>query len=69
MAKKFLFYGVGEGPIGTPRGEKNQNIYAYTKICLKSNAYVKTHRNIRKIWREGKYLAVSVFDGELYRFV
>jgi len=52
MAKKFLFYGVGEGPISVPGGKRVHNIYAYTKICPKSNAYVKTHPFHLKIWRE-----------------
>ena len=43
MAKKFLYFGVGEGPISVPGGKKVQNRYAYTKIWAKSNAYVKTH--------------------------
>ena len=69
MAKKFLYFGVGEGPIPSREGKKYIYKHSSGKICLKSSAYTKTHSIIGKIWREAKYLAVCVFYGELYRFV
>ena len=69
MAKKFLYFGVGEGPISVPGGKKYIYKHSSGKICLKSSAYTKMHSIIGKIWREAKYLAVCVFDSELYRFV